>query len=154
MEGINDIFIQNTSGIPYVARCYGGNYCQTQPDHELVTGFFAAINSFKGELGQKELNNVIYDNINLVFVNTGDLLVVCNIDSNVDEEEFRGIATKLQEKFMNDYGDGTEITASPSESFAPYVDWMDEQIGTGMGDLKGLVEPKRGIFTKIKSWLI
>lgn len=154
MEGINDIFIQNTSGIPYVARCYGGNYCKTQPDHELVTGFFAAINSFKGELGQSELNNVIYDQINLLFESEGELLVVCNIDNDVDEENFRQIASNLQNKFIDLYGDPTSTTISANQDFSKFTEWMDSQVGNGMADLRPLLEPKQGIWSRIKSWFI
>ena len=155
MEGINDIFIQNTSGIPYVARCYGGNYCQTQPDHELVTGFFAAINSFKGELGQKELHNVVYDQINLIFESQDEVLVVCNIDSNVEEATFREVASTLLDTFMDKYSDNGEIEASPHDDFSDYITWMDETVGQGMGDLRGLLyQPRKGILSRIKDWLI
>lgn len=155
MEGINDIFIQNTSGIPYIARCYGGNYCKTQPDHELVTGFFAAINSFRGELGQDELNNVIYDQINLVFESVGDLLVVCNIDNEIDDETFRVLAKKLRDEFMAKFGENEEVNVRSGDNFSEYISWMDEQVGQGMADLTPLIQTKpRGIFTKIKDWLV
>ncbi|MHA2248969.1 MAG: hypothetical protein ACXAD7_01340 [Candidatus Kariarchaeaceae archaeon] len=154
MEGINDIFIQNANGIAYVARCYGGNYCKINPDHALVAGFFAAINSFKGEMGQKEFTNVIYDQINLVFESEGDLLVIFNLEKDVDEPTLRALAQEFRVEFMSKYGKDNEIDVSPDQYFDEVIEWMDGKLGEGAGDLRGLLQSKsKSLLGKIKSWL-
>ena len=125
MEGLNDLFVQNTSGIPYISRCYGGNFCKLQPDHALVTGFFAAINSFKGEFGQKELNNVLYEEINLSFASNEDLLVVFNLDRKADENQFKDLANKISKKFIEtfpEYNSGKSLPAKKVDEFSQWVD--------------------------------
>jgi hypothetical protein len=45
----DDVFIIDSSGIPYYSRCFGGETCKMRPDHTLQTGFLAALYAFSKE---------------------------------------------------------------------------------------------------------
>lgn len=152
MALISDVFIQNTSGIPYVARCFGGDYCKMHMDHALITGFFAALNSFKGEFGQEAMRMVDFDKVTLVMEQFGEFLVIIGTDEFDSHPKVREVAKDIMEEFRARFGEQLERQASKIPDFKEYVDWLEEKIGKAMGDLKPMLEKKNeGFVSKLKN---
>ncbi|MHA2249071.1 MAG: hypothetical protein ACXAD7_01855, partial [Candidatus Kariarchaeaceae archaeon] len=106
MDGISDVIIQSTSGIPYIARCYDSEFCQKYPNHMLLTGFFAAMNSFSGEFQQDKLTIVGFDELTLVFERREDILVIFgleNIKNNEYDPSIRDVANEICDQFLTRY---------------------------------------------------
>ncbi|MHA2253444.1 MAG: hypothetical protein ACXAD7_24010 [Candidatus Kariarchaeaceae archaeon] len=131
MPDITDVIIQSTSGIPFVARCFGGTYCQNQPNHSLISGFFAAINSFKGEFQQNRLTIVGFDKLQLIFESENNILVILGIEnhSGDDKNAVRSIAREISNEFIKRHG--VDISRSKTiqlEIFDDFAQWVDKKI--------------------------
>lgn len=145
MEGISDIIIQNVSGVPYIARCYGGTYCRSDPNHTLVAGFFSAINSFKGEFNQRKLKIVGFDELSLVFEDKDDFLVILGLEKDItdnEESEIRNIAKDICNEFTERYG---EIIKKSNliklTIFDDFIKWVDDRVElASMGEIRSLLE--------------
>jgi hypothetical protein len=152
MYGISDLYIQNTSGIPYVARCYGGDECENNPSHSLMTGFFAAINAFKGELGRDKLTTIGFDEFILIVECSNDIMVVVGVESHDHIDELRKVATDLGNEFNKRYSEvisqSTFVETSQFNEFTKFIDKTFEQ--TPMGDMIELFQPKEGLWSKLK----
>lgn len=147
MAEISDVIIQNTAGIPYFAKCYGGDYCKMHADHSLLTGFFAAINSFKGEFNQKALKMINFDELTLVMEQCEDFLVIIGTDEFDLHPKVRTVAKEVMDEFNNRFGDKL---SSRYYARIPEMDefesWMQSKIGNAMADLSPLIEKKKENF--------
>ncbi|MFW9915697.1 MAG: hypothetical protein ACFFGZ_08800 [Candidatus Thorarchaeota archaeon] len=120
---IQDVFVIDRGGLPYFSKCYGGSYCQRNPDHALQTGFLAAIYSFSGEFGQKTLEIVRFEKILLVFqlIRELDVILVFVVLASDDEPEVVEKMTAAAKIFVERYG--AKISASKiiqSDDYAPF----------------------------------
>lgn len=147
MAEISDVIIQNTAGIPYFAKCYGGDYCKMHADHSLLTGFFAAINSFKGEFNQKALKMINFDELTLVMEQCEDFLVIIGTDEFDLHPKVRTVAKEVMDEFNNRFGDKL---SSSYYARIPEMDefesWMQSKIGNAMADLSPLIEKRKENF--------
>lgn len=147
MAEISDVIIQNTAGIPYFAKCYGGDYCKMHADHSLLTGFFAAINSFKGEFNQKALKMINFDELTLVMEQCEDFLVIIGTDEFDLHPKVRTVAKEVMDEFNNRFGDKL---SSRYYARIPEMDefesWMQLKIGNAMADLSPLIEKRKENF--------
>lgn len=147
MAEISDVIIQNTAGIPYFAKCYGGDYCKMHADHSLLTGFFAAINSFKGEFNQKALKMINFDELTLVMEQCEDFLVIIGTDEFDLHPKVRTVAKEVMDEFNNRFGDKL---SSRYYARIPEMDefesWMQSKIGNAMADLSPLIEKRKENF--------
>ena len=153
MAEISDVIVQNTAGIPYFARCYGGNYCKMHADHSLLTGFFAAINSFKGEFNQRSLRMINFDELTLVIEQCDDFLVIIGTDEFVLHEKVRTVAKEVMSEFNNRFGDKLNSSYyARLPEFDEFDNWMQSKIGNAIGDLKPMIEKRKDSFLgRIKS---
>ena len=88
----DDVFILDSSGIPYYSRCFGGETCKMRPDHTLQTGFLAALYAFSKEsYGQQEIQSVIFSDLKLHFKvdNERNVIVVFTTPLNESDEEVK-----------------------------------------------------------------
>lgn len=141
---INDLFIFDESGIPHMARCFGGKLCKLDAQHTLLTGFLAAVNSFKGEFDQTELRTVAFDKAKLIFSTENSTLAALYVESEDDTEEMRKLCSTILTKFNKDHNipeDGVILGVDPSEEF---VDWVDNYLHLqAMGSIKKLLKEKK-----------
>lgn len=147
MAEISDVIIQNTSGIPYFARCYGGDYCKMHADHSLLTGFFAAINSFKGEFNQKALRMINFNELTLVMEQCDDFLVIIGTDEFDLHPKVRNVAKEVMDEFNKRFKDILDPSyyAKISE-MEGFENWMQSKIGNAMADLSPLIEKRKDSF--------
>lgn len=153
---ISDLFIQSTSGLPYKANCYGGEYCRMNNDHALITGFFAAINSFKGEFNQEAIDLIKFDKLTLVLEQLDEFLVIIAIDDFDQHTNIRHLAKEVINEFFNKFGEKLKVNNYAKLNSLPEFDvWLDEKIGKVIqGDLSPLLEKKKkGFLNKLKSRL-
>ena len=88
----DDVFIIDSSGIPYYSRCFGGETCKMRPDHTLQTGFLAALYAFSKEsYGQQEIKTVVFSDLKLHFRvdNERDVIVVFTTPMSETDEEVK-----------------------------------------------------------------
>ncbi len=130
MHGITDIFIQNTSGLPYVARCYKSEICLKGTNHSLINGFFAAIESFKGELGLEKLRLVSFDELSLVFEGTSVIMVIVGVENQyLNLEMIQELSTEICRKFIETHGlDINDARVIDLKNFEEFIDWLDERV--------------------------
>lgn len=147
MAEISDVIIQNTAGIPYFAKCYGGDYCKMHADHSLLTGFFAAINSFKGEFNQKALKMINFDELTLVMEQCEDFLVIIGTDEFDLHPKVRTVAKEVMDEFNNRFGDKLSSSYyARLPEMEGFETWMETKIGNAMADLSPLIEKRKENF--------
>ncbi len=68
-SSVYDIYVIKTSGVPLFAGCTGSDYCKLHLDqHELQSGFIAAIYSFSREVFKtSDIKTILYEDIQLNF---------------------------------------------------------------------------------------
>ncbi len=144
---VTDVFILDTSGYPYLARCYGGIACKANPDHSLLTAFFAALSAFANELNQNHLENVIFDELGLVFEQEDDIIVVVGVEEEKSLDSERPLAKKIKATFLkNDLFKNFDN----EESLIVQIDELVDK--HAMGDIKPLVtKRRRNFFNRLKS---
>ena len=152
-SAIQDVFVIDRGGIPYVARCYGGEYCKNQPDHALLTGFFSALDTFGRELGQDALKEVHFDKLSLLYDSDSELMIVLSLspDSNIDD--FSDVAKEIREKFSTDFSENIKNSYISSEDVDEFIVWIDSLVGPGAGDLTPLLQEKPGFKDRIRKML-
>ncbi len=104
----DDVFVMDTSGLPYYSKCFGGETCKMQPDHTLQTGFFAAMYAFSKEsFGQQDIQTVVFSNLRLHFKidKEKDLIVVFTSPLSEESEKVEKQLDMTLEKFIDLYGD-------------------------------------------------
>ncbi len=153
MAEISDLFIQSTSGLPYKASCYGGEYCRMHGEHSLITGFFAAINSFKGEFQQESIDLIKFDQLTLVLEQLGEFMVIVAVDDFKNHERVRNLAKEILKEFYDRYGEVlTDNNYAKLSDFNEFDTWLDNKVGKVVGDLTKLIDQrKQGLLSKIKN---
>ena len=106
-QGLYDIYVLKTSGLPLFSSCTGSEYCMTHMDqHELQSGFLAAIHSFSKESFTKsDLKKLEYDDIKLSFKSDQDLIMAFVHSIKVDDKKIRKDITKAWDNFKEKYAD-------------------------------------------------
>ncbi len=154
---ISDIFILEQSGVPYLARCYGGDSCRANPEHGLLSGFFAALNSFSTELDQNRLISVEFDSLKLLFSQADNKLVVVGLEDKTKEQEAEQIINQILDKMHeNPYAEIFEKRPFELLENNEFVQWLDSVVEKeAMGDLSSkLLNKRKSIWQKIKEKLI
>ncbi len=156
--GISDVLIFQVSGLPIVARCYGGNYCKLHPDHSLLTGFLSAINSFSKEIGQEELQAVLFKLISLVFSEGEGIMVVIGVDKDeeIDAIQYFEYADQLRKEFLQQFPKAThELVFMTDNEIDEMSAWLDRYLEMmPMGDLLPMMQTRRkSILSKVKGFL-
>ncbi len=140
MAIISDLFIQNTAGIPYLSKCYGGDYCINNPNHTLITGFFAAINSFKGEFNQNELKYIGFENLELRFYGDDQILVIAGVETKDKIESVNILLKEIFDKFKSMYSKKLNKSLTMNFSTKEFEEWIDEKIGKNSKNLNKVIE--------------
>jgi hypothetical protein len=117
-----------------------------------MTGFFAAINAFKGELGREKLTTIGFDELTLIVECNNDTMVVVGVESQEHIEEVRKIAMNLGSEFNKRYNgvisQSKFIETSQFDAFTQFADKTFEQ--NPMGDITDLFPRKEGLWAKLK----
>jgi hypothetical protein len=117
-----------------------------------MTGFFAAINAFKGELGRDKLTTIGFDELTLVVECSNDTMVVVGVESQEHIEELRKVAKNLGSEFNKRYNgvisQSKFFDTSQFDAFTQFIDETFEQ--TPMGDIIDLFPRKEGLWAKMK----
>ncbi|MCE7743354.1 MAG: hypothetical protein GOP50_12960 [Candidatus Heimdallarchaeota archaeon] len=104
----DDVFIFDSSGIPYYSRCFGGETCKMRPDHTLQTGFLAALYAFSKEsYGQQEIQTVVFTDLKLHFKvdNEKNVIVVFTTPMEEKDEEVKNQLEMTYGAFLEKYED-------------------------------------------------
>jgi len=108
MTKLYDIYVMKSSGIPLFTGCTGTNYCMTHlGQHELVSGFFAAMRSFARESFKDEnLKTMIFSEIRINFLEDieNELLLAFIHDINADDTQIAQDLSKAKDLFLQKYG--------------------------------------------------
>lgn len=147
---INDIIIFGSHGLPYIAKCYGGDACKADPAHSLVSGFFAALNSFTAEYVEDELRTVEFKNSKIGFSRDGQVLIAIHTASNHNSNQLREDVDGLLGSFIEMYPSLVdEEEFSDSSKFTDFSEWLDNNFNPNpKKDLKKLLEKKKTSFWK------
>lgn len=158
MIEIQDAFIVDSSGIPFVARCYGGKYCMTHPGHELITGFLSAINSFGQEIYRDDLKMITFRGLSVVFDSDDNTIVALAVtaDACTDVEALQKEVREIREKFYELYAEELKQAYNPSMvDGSKIIPWLDAKLGNPMGDLAEKLEVrKQGLLGRLKKRLL
>ncbi len=153
--GISDVIIQNTSGIPYLARCYGGDFCQNNTSHTLITGFFAAIYTFKGEFNQEKLRIIGFDKLSLIIEVQDEFMVILGVEDieDISEKTIRKLAKEITREFIDRYQDIIKSTRSIDlRLFDDFVQIMDDLVDKkSLSEFVDLMTTKPNIWSRIKT---
>ncbi len=141
------------NGLPILARCYAGKSCKANPEHTLLTGFFAAISSFSVEFDQEHLISVEFDALKLIFHHFENKIVVIGVESLSAEEHAINLASAIREKIKDPkYGEiiMNHETLDEDEEF---IEWLDTNVEKeAMGNIpEKLAHRKQSFFQRLKS---
>ncbi|MCE7734185.1 MAG: hypothetical protein GPJ54_04845 [Candidatus Heimdallarchaeota archaeon] len=106
---VYDVYVIKTSGIPLVSGCTATDYCMGHMgQHELQSGFLAALNSFSQEaFNNEKMRSLEMDNIQLNFkVNNEKELIFATVNPiTANKEEIQKKLTKGMDQFIKKFGD-------------------------------------------------
>ena len=109
LSEINDIFVISTSGIPYYAKCFGGDICKDRPDHLLQCGFIAGLFQFSHEFGQSGIKEVIFESGKMIFekimIHNEPILVVFFTTCKPKTKQLRTNLHRTAQAFIEKYDD-------------------------------------------------
>ncbi len=125
---VYDVYVLKTSGIPLVSGCTETEYCIAHMDqHELQSGFLAALNSFSQEAFDNEnIRTLEMENIQLNFkVNKDKELIFAAISPiSINREDLHLKLAEGMDKFIEKFGDHLQKLIAPQlmfEDFKPIL---------------------------------
>ncbi|RMG19661.1 MAG: hypothetical protein D6732_29595 [Methanobacteriota archaeon] len=150
---ISDIFIMDRNGLPYLARCYAGKSCKTNPEHTLLTGFFAAISSFSIEFDQEHLVSVEFDSLKLLFHHFENKIVVVGVENTSYEEHAVQLANEIRNKLKQNRYRELTLRHETLDDESEFIEWLDGKVQkNAMGNFtEKLVRSKRSLFQRLKN---
>lgn len=154
--GISDIFILERSGLPFLARCYAGESCKSNPEHTLLTGFFAAISSFSSELDQEHLVSVEFDALKLIFHHFDNMIVVIGVESMSAEDFAINLSNAIKEKIRDPKYSRIILRWETLDEDIEFNSWLDhlmEKEAMGNFTSKMKKPKKQGVLSRLKSLL-
>ncbi|MHA2295610.1 MAG: hypothetical protein ACXAEU_23405 [Candidatus Hodarchaeales archaeon] len=142
-QWIDDIFIIDSSGIPFWSFCYGGENCKLYPDHVLQTGMLAAFYQFGREFGQKIVQRVEFDTGNFFFYFEDPIITVfattSDVEPNIIKDKVKEATVLFKKQFSDKLADRTIIQP---EDYQAMGDLLEKE---GIVDYK----PKMPLYEKI-----
>lgn len=109
---VYDVYVIKSSGIPLVSGCTGTDYCmQNMGQHDLQSGFLAALNSFSQEaFNNEKMRSLEMENIQLNFkVDNDKELIFATVNPiHADKDDIHSKLNSGMDKFIEHYGDRLE----------------------------------------------
>ncbi len=143
MATLYDIYVTKNNGIPLFTGCTGTNYCMTHlGQHELVSGFFAAMRSFaKESFKDEDLQTMIFSEIRINFLedDNNELLLAFVHDITANDNRIRNDLKKARDLFVKKYGDHLDDNLVDQQIFE---DFREELRDAGIieGNLGNVIE--------------
>ena len=106
-KSLYDIYILKTSGIPLFAGCTATDYCMRHMDqHELQSGFLAAIHSFSKETFTEEnLRQILYNDIKISFKSNDEIIMAFVHPIDYKNKKIEKDLEKAWKRFHEKYRD-------------------------------------------------
>ena len=128
LETINDVFVLDSSGVPYFSTCFGGEICKKKPDHLLQSGFIAALFSYSMEFGQRTIRSVEFEDGKMVFekrsVNGKDILFVFFTSCEAGTQELRPVVKEAANAFIKQFYRKVATDLINTEEFNSFSDTL------------------------------
>ncbi|MFX0096133.1 MAG: hypothetical protein ACFE7E_00065 [Candidatus Hodarchaeota archaeon] len=142
----NVYIIDAESGICLLSRKYGS----IELDENIVSGYFAAIRNFVGEIVQdggkplkeraRMIDMGIYD---IVYVHSGDILAVACIDKRDDENIVRNVLEDIAKRFGSEFESELRKSTGEVAIFRSFVSVLDRLLMNGtVGELLPVTKRK------------
>lgn len=135
-----DIYIFQSNGLPILAGCSGSDYCKSHYDqHELHSGFIAALNSFSKEVFTDTPRTILYKDIQINMKIENELTIMTvhpvEIQNDLIQIQLNDIFSKFKEKYGVEFEHFIDVDIF--EDFQSEVDKMG-LINTQMVNIKSM----------------